>query len=259
MNIDIFIPVRLASVRLPKKHLEKINDIPIIEHLVNRLKTCKNFRKIIICTTNDPTDDVLVDFLQEKKISFFRGDKKNILKRFSDAANEFDTDIIIDIEGDKLFTEPSFVDEIILEMKNNDYDFIIGTNSSSIFDPNDHFVHGIIPSGIRVSCLEKISFLSDSKNMETGYKELFINNSKIKKNFFVLNTTDLQIPENLRLTIDYPEDLDFAKQLFKKLKRNFTYSDILNVLENNPQLIKTIDNLHEKWIMNYKKEISDNL
>ena len=259
MNIDIFIPVRLDSVRLPKKHLEKINNIPIIEHLVNRLKNCKNFRKIVICTTNNPVDDILIDFLKEKKILYFRGEEKNILKRFLDAANEFDTDIIIDIEGDKLFTEPSFVDKIILEMKSNNYDFIIGNNSSSIFDPNDHFIHGIIPSGIRVSCIKKIIALSNSKNMETGYKDLFINNSIIKKKFFVLNTDKLQIPKNLRLTIDYPEDLDFAKQLFKKLEINFTYTDILNVLKNNPKFLKITENLHEKWFKNYEKEISNNL
>jgi hypothetical protein len=72
-----------------------------------------------------------------------------------EAAKKFDTEIIIDVEGDKLFTEPEFVDKIILEMKLNDLDFIIGSKSS-IFEPNDHFIHGIMPAGIRVSCIEKI-------------------------------------------------------------------------------------------------------
>ena len=38
MNVDIFIPARLDGKRLSKKHLRKINGVPIIEHLVNRLK-----------------------------------------------------------------------------------------------------------------------------------------------------------------------------------------------------------------------------
>jgi len=256
MNADIFIPARLDSTRLPKKHLEKINDMPVIEHLINRLKNSKNFRKIIVCTTNNKSDDMLVDFLKEKKISCFRGDEKDILKRFLDAAKEFGTDIIIDVEGDKLFTEPDFVDKIILEMKSNEYDFIIGSRSSSVFDPNDHFIHGIVPTGIRVSCIEKISSLANSENKETGYKELFIHNSGIKKKFFILNTDKLQIPKNLRLTIDYPEDLDFAKQLFKQLKKNFTYLDVLNILKKNYELLKIIENLHEKWFKNYKNEFS---
>ena len=67
MNTDIFIPVRLDSSRLPKKHLKKINNIPIIELLVQRLKKVKNVRNIIVCTTNKESDDELVKFLVKKK------------------------------------------------------------------------------------------------------------------------------------------------------------------------------------------------
>ena len=63
MNTDIFIPVRLDSSRLPKKHLKKINNIPIIELLVQRLKKVKNVRNIIVCTTNLSSDDKLVNLL----------------------------------------------------------------------------------------------------------------------------------------------------------------------------------------------------
>ena len=254
MNIDIFIPARLNSSRLTKKHLREIDGMPIIEHLVNRLKNAKKFRKIIVCTTDSKSDDSLVDFLKSKKIEYFRGNENNILKRFMDAAKKFNTEIIIDVEGDKLFTEPEFVDKIILEMKSNDLDFVIGSKSS-IFEPNDHFIHGIMPTGIRVSCIEKVLAIK-SQNFETGYKEFFINNTKIKKKIISFDTSDLKIPKNLRLTVDYPEDLDFARQIYKKLKVNFTYLDILDILEKNNEIIKIIDNLHKRWLKNYKKEIS---
>ena len=81
MNVDIFIPARLDSSRLPKKHLQKINNIPIIELLVQRLKRVKNIRNIIVCTTNKESDDELVKILAKKKILYFRGDDTDILKR----------------------------------------------------------------------------------------------------------------------------------------------------------------------------------
>ena len=71
MNTDIFIPVRLDSSRLPKKHLKKINNIPIIELLVQRLKKVKNVRNIVVCTTNKKSDDELVKFLVKKKHIIF--------------------------------------------------------------------------------------------------------------------------------------------------------------------------------------------
>lgn len=254
MNVDIFIPARLDSTRLPKKHLEKINNIPLIEHLVNRLKKGKKFRKIVVCTTDKSSDDQLVDFLKGKKILYFRGDEKDILKRFLDAAKKFDTEVIIDIEGDKLYTEPGFVDKIITEMEKNNYDFIIGNDSPTVFNPDNHLVHGIIPTGIRVSALEKIYTSENHQNKETGYKEIFINSPNITKKFFLFNS-ELEVPPHLRLTIDYPEDLAFAKELFSHLVSDYTYQDILKAVKNNPELLKIIENINNKWLKNYKEEM----
>ena len=86
MNIDIFIPVRLDSTRLPKKHLQLINGKPVLQNLIERMSVCKEIRHVIVCCTTDSTDDELVDFLKSKKIKFFRGDKKDIIQRFLDAA-----------------------------------------------------------------------------------------------------------------------------------------------------------------------------
>ena len=255
MNVDIFIPARLDSVRLPKKHLEKINGIPLIEHLVNRLKKAKKFRKIVVCTTNKSSDDQLVDFLKEEKILYFRGDEKDILKRFLDAAKKFDTEVIIDIEGDKLYTEPEFVDKIITEMEENDYDFIIGNDSPTVFNPNHPF-HGIVPTGIRVSALEKICTLENHQNNETVYKQIFINSPNITKKFFLFDS-ELEVPPHLRLTIDYPKDLAFAKELFTRLKSDYTYMDILKIIKNNPELLKIIENINNKWVKNYKAEMKN--
>ena len=256
MNIDIFIPVRLDSSRLPKKHLKKINNITIIELLVQRLKKVKNARNIVVCTTNKESDDELVKFLAKKKILYFRGDDTDILKRFYDAAQKFETDIIIDVEGDKLYTEPFFVSKIISEMKNNDYDFIIGNDSTKIFNPSDHLIHGIIPAGIKVSSIKKVSKLKNEFNKETGYKEIFVNSKNIKKKFFVFNSK-LEVPASLRLTIDYPEDLNFARKLFSILKEDFTHKDILKIIKDNPILLKKIEKINKKWLKNYNHEMKN--
>jgi len=256
MNTDIFIPVRLDSSRLPKKHLKKINNIPIIELLVQRLKKVKNVRNIIVCTTNKESDDELVKFLVKKKILYFRGDDTDILKRFYDAAQKFQTEIIIDVEGDKLYTEPFFVSKIISEIENSNYDFVIGNDSINFFNPGDHLIHGIIPAGIRVSSIKKVSKLKNEFNKETGYKEIFVNSKNIKKKFFVFNSK-LEVPASLRLTIDYPEDLNFARKLFSILKEDFTHKDILKIVKNNPDLLKKIEKINEKWLKNYNHEMKN--
>jgi len=253
MNVDIFIPARLDSKRLPKKHLQTINNIPLIEHLINRLRKSQKIRQIVVCTTDKTSDDELVNFLEKKKILYYRGIENDILTRFLDASKKFNTDIIIDVEGDKLYTEPEFVDQVVEEMEKGCYDFIIGNDSSTVFNPNNHLVHGIIPTGIRVSTLARMCSLANDQNRETGYKEIFVNSPLIKKKF-LLFTLKLKVPPNLRLTIDYPEDLAFARRLFTHLENNHTYQDILKVINNNPDLLKIIDNINNKWLKNYESE-----
>ena len=65
------------------------------------------------------------------------------------------------------------------------------------------------------------------------------------------------MPPHLRLTIDYPEDLAFAKELFSHLASDYTYQDILKAVKNNPELLKIIENINNKWLKNYKAEMKN--
>ena len=92
MNSDIFIPARLRSSRLPEKQLKKINGIPLLKLLVQRLKKSSKKRNIIVCTSIEKSDDKLVSFLEHEGILYFRGSENDILQRFLDAAKKFNTD-----------------------------------------------------------------------------------------------------------------------------------------------------------------------
>ena len=119
LNSDVFIPARLDSSRLPKKHLKKINGEQLIKLLVKRLKKAERIRHVIVCTTNQKSDDELISFLEKENILTFRGSEKDILNRFLEAAKYFKTDIIIDVEGDKIFTDIKYVDKIVDELENS--------------------------------------------------------------------------------------------------------------------------------------------
>ena len=86
MNCDIFIPARLQSTRFPEKHLQTINSVPLIKYLIERLQACEKIRHIVVCTTDSPSDEKLVQFLKQENIMCFRGNEKDIIKRLFDAA-----------------------------------------------------------------------------------------------------------------------------------------------------------------------------
>lgn len=256
MNCDIFIPARLKSTRFPEKHLQKINSVPLIKYLIQRLQTCKNIRYIIVCTTDSPSDEKLVQFLKQENIMYFRGNEKDIIKRLFDAANFYDTDIIIDVEGDDFFTDPLLVDKLVLEMKNSDFDFISGNMSTENFDSKTGYPHGLIPVGIRNRALRKIYEEKQTLDTETGYKEFFMNDDLFKIKYLVPEI-EREFSENLRLTIDYKEDFELAKKVIDELGNNFNFISLLDLFQTKPDLLKIVEPVIEKWKKNYTDNLID--
>ncbi len=252
MNTDIFILARSASNRLPAKHLREINGKPVIENLVHRLKKSKKIRNIVVCTTKLPSDDKLSEFLKEKNIKCFRGDDKDILKRLLDAAKYYNTDIIIDVSGDKIYTDTDYVDKVVKILQHEDIDFVRGNNSKSKFDPGDHFVHGIIPGGFKVNALEEICKRKKSNNTEDGYTEFFTSQNFIKK-YYIIPDVNFNITRKIKLDLDYQEDLNLAKELFNHLDDDFHMDDILKIFSENPNLIKITKPIINQWTTNYEK------
>jgi len=245
MNCDIFIPVRSGNSRLPGKALKKIDDKEIILHLVERLKSCKNVRKVVICTTSLPIDDTLVELLTMKKIDFVRGSEKDILNRFLFASKKYQTDFIINVDGDDIYTDPIYVDKMAQHFENTNADYIdmIG------------FPFGFRSVGFSKNALEKICELKNTDNTETGYRDYFttVDIFKISN----LNYDSIEFPKELRLSLDYEEDLKLAKIIFNKLGTNFHLSDLIDLFNQNPKLLEITSDLDAKWEQHYKNNLTN--
>ena len=69
MEFSIVIEARLKSTRLPNKILMKINKYSFLEYLIRRLKLVKNARDIIIATTDNESNEEIIQIAKRNKIS----------------------------------------------------------------------------------------------------------------------------------------------------------------------------------------------
>ncbi|MCV0430385.1 acylneuraminate cytidylyltransferase [Nitrosopumilus sp.] len=246
MNFDIFIPVRLDSSRLPKKALLQISKIPILKILVDRLSNAKKIRNIVVCTTTLPSDDELVNFLQKNNIKYFRGSEKDILQRYLDAATTFNSDYIVNVDGDDIYTDPKSIDDIVEEYIKNKTDFI---KISSV-------PLGLQSFGFPIHILKQICKNKNSDDTETGWIRFFTESNLISKGEAIQNLEN-QFPNNLRLSLDYPEDFEIAKEIFSSISKNFDLEELSIFLNNNSNILKAIRNTEDKWKNHWKTNLSD--
>jgi len=249
MNIDVFVLARLGSSRLPKKHFKNIGNKLVIDHLLHRIKKAKKIRKIIVCTTKLKSDDELVDYLKKRDVEVFRGNNKDVIKRIQDAAEYYKTDVIIDVEGDKIYTDPKYIDFIANKFQKSQIEYITGNDSLTKFNPS-HGIHGIIPGGFHINAIKKMYKLKKVKNTETGYREFFLRD-EFNVEYIIPEFID-RFPKKIRLFLDYQEDLDMARKIFGEIGNDFDTITLLKFLEKKPKILKIIEPVIELWQKNYE-------
>ena len=68
--IGCIIQARMGSSRLPGKVLKRIQNRPILDYVITQVEFSKKIEQIVIATTTNQEDDVIVDFCMENNISF---------------------------------------------------------------------------------------------------------------------------------------------------------------------------------------------
>ena len=80
----VFVQVRNSSKRLPGKVMMDIGGQTLIQRLHDRLVNLQPL-PVYFLTSNDPSDEILIEHFEEHDISYIRGSLSNVLERFIQA------------------------------------------------------------------------------------------------------------------------------------------------------------------------------
>jgi len=203
-NTAIIIPSRLAAKRFPNKPLEKINNIPMIIHVLNRAKESK-VGEVFVATPDDEIFKVV-----EKnggKAIFTKEDHSSGSDRVYEAYTKElknNIDLIINLQGDMPNIKPNSISKLARLMKNNNCD--IGTLASYIKNKKDILNPNIVKVNTNKK-LEDNSFLDvkdffrvkDDLNYEIIYHHIGIyafTKTALKK-YVKFDKSKLELARNL--------------------------------------------------------------
>jgi len=247
LKIGAFITVRLGSTRLPNKALLKIKGKSTIVHLIERVKHAKNLDMIVLCTTSNPEDNKLIEIAKKQKINYFAGDEKDIIKRHYDAANFYDLDFIINVDGDDILCDPEYIDEIAKEIRDDFKTYDVVSTKDLPF--------GVNSFGYKKDILKKIFETKKANNTETGWGEFFRENANLKKKIIYAKNRHSDIKP--RLTLDYKEDFDLFQVIFDNLYEEGKYmslDQIMQFLRKNADLLEINKSIEKEYWINYEKQ-----
>lgn len=112
-KVVLIVQARMGSTRLPGKHLKQVFGKPLIVYLFERLRRVGFADDLLVATTTNPKDDVLVDVCDSHQIPYFRGSEEDVLNRFFEAAKFVSADVIVRICADCPLIDPAVIDETI--------------------------------------------------------------------------------------------------------------------------------------------------
>ena len=227
MSNAIFITVRSSSTRLPTKALIPLySDVPLVQHIISRAKLSRLADRIVLCTTLESADDQLCEIAKNCGIDFFRGPTEDKLLRWNNASEHFGVDFIATFDGDDPFCSPELIDIAFKQIRRDNVDFIESAEIAT----------GAFTYALKTDALKKVCEIKDSEDTEMMWTYF--------KDTGLFKIAELEgVPLNfknarVRLTLDYPEDLQLFEEIFGLLKSDHTVDLglVIDLLMSNDSL-----------------------
>ena len=224
---------RMSSSRLPGKVMMPINGEPMIYRQIERIRQASTINEVIVATSTDPSDDSLVQFLQDKGIVVSRGPLNDVLSRFTKIQQETESTAIIRLTADCPLVMPELIDKMVARFYDANVDYLSNTLQLSFPDGLD--VEVIRPSVFKI--------LAELNLSETEREHVTLGIYSRPSLFTLENFHFGEDLSQRRWTVDYLEDLMFIRRVFNEFtgrESTFTFEDTMLFLANEPSLKSAI-------------------
>lgn len=232
MKTVLIIQARMQSSRLPGKVLLPLGSKPMLEWVIARASRSQAIDSCIVATTTDGSDDPIEEWGREHGHIVFRGSQYDVLDRYYQAAKEAKADTIIRVTADCPLIDPDLIDELYHFYQKEEADF-----AANRLPPPWHRTYpiGLDAEIVSMKMLEKAWKTAEEKFEREHVMPWFYDTEGRCKVAILDNPVDYGMH---RWTVDTPDDYNMMQALFAKLNDPLSDSwmDILNVIQNNPEL-----------------------
>lgn len=229
VGVLAIVQARMGSTRFPNKVMKPIAGRPMIEVLLSRLSRAKEVDAILIATSEDPSNQPLVDHARALGYLCFQGSENDVLDRFYQAAKSVSARAVVRITGDCPLVDPALVDEVVRGFKASNVDYF-----SNISPPT--YPDGLDVEVFTFEALEKAA-VEASKAPEREHVTPYLRENPGFKRGLFKNDEDLS---GLRWTVDEPADLEVIGKVFDRFAPDihFSWRSVLALQQAHPEIFE---------------------
>ncbi len=231
----------MTSSRLPGKVLLPAQGAPMLHHLISRLRAVPLLDDIVLATTTNADDDVLVTFARSEAIQVFRGSEDDVLGRVLGAAEAHAADVIVEITGDCPILDPEITDHVIRMYLAHPGAYVSNNHLQSYPDGMDTRV---FPTAM----LRRSASMTDAP-LDREHVTLHIrNHPELFAHVHLVAPASLHWP-GLGLTLDEVADYEMIRRIIEHFgdeRPLFGCADVLALLRARPDMLSINQDVRRK-------------
>jgi spore coat polysaccharide biosynthesis protein SpsF len=221
------VQARMGSSRLPGKVLHTFAGKTALAHCLERTRACPAIDEVVVATTTDPRDDVLVEACRAGGWRWHRGSEDDVLDRYYHAARAAGATDVVRITSDCPLTDPAVIGDVLAHFRATRADYA----STSL--PAPTFPIGVSVEVVRFDVLAQ-AWRDDTNPAWREHVTPFV--YRHPERFALVGHGAGADYSHHRWTLDTPEDAELLRRIFDALPAGSTsWRDALAVVDAHPE------------------------
>lgn len=206
-----------------------VNGNSILDVMVRRLKQNKRQIPVVIATTWESSDDIIVAIAEKHASMTYRGSTSDVLARLIGAAEQLKLDWVVRVCADNPFLHLGSVERLIDECQDHDFDYCSFEAWPGLPAIRSHL--GLYAELVSIATLRTAAGLTEhlpDREHVTKYVYEHPNSFNLKwlmADKVVFNRSDL------RFTVDDQVDFDLMQELYGKVVGDAWHFDMSQLVE----------------------------
>jgi len=197
---------------------------PLIVRTLEQAKAIPGIQTVVLATTNDDADQILLQIAEEQGVVPFAGSLTDVLDRYYQAASLAGADAVMRLTGDCPLIDPAVCQEVLNRFLSGEEAYVSNVRPPTYPDGLDTEIF----SFEALECAWNTATLPSDREHVSQY---IWRNPDQFPNANVSNDDDLS---SLRWTVDEPQDIEFVRSVYESLAKRglktYGFREVLNVI-----------------------------